>query len=115
MAGAGRRAGGSVLEGVAAAAAGGALAGVTWSVLGIGWPAAAVGAANGAIGGGRWIYHWRNGRGLLAFTLDSTWALPLSAAAHQMFMMASTAGHGGEDDSAVIKIFPGIELPGKAE
>jgi L-threonate 2-dehydrogenase len=37
--------------------------------------------------------------------------LPLSAAAHQMFMMASSAGHGGEDDSAVIKIFPGIELP----
>jgi putative dehydrogenase len=29
-----------------------------------------------------------------------------------MYMMASTAGHGGEDDSAVIKIFPGIELPG---
>ncbi|SMG57980.1 L-threonate dehydrogenase [Paraburkholderia susongensis] len=37
--------------------------------------------------------------------------LPLSAAAHQMFMMASTAGHGGEDDSAVVKIFPGIDLP----
>jgi putative dehydrogenase len=37
--------------------------------------------------------------------------LPLSAAAHQMFMMASSAGHGGEDDSAVIKIFPGIDLP----
>jgi putative dehydrogenase len=37
--------------------------------------------------------------------------LPLSAAAHQMFMMASSAGHGGEDDAAVIKIFPGIELP----
>ncbi|KWR87926.1 L-threonate dehydrogenase [Cupriavidus sp. IDO] len=44
----------------------------------------------------------------------SKFPLPLSAAAHQMFMMASTAGHGGEDDSAVIKIFPGIELPGKA-
>jgi 3-hydroxyisobutyrate dehydrogenase len=28
-----------------------------------------------------------------------------------MFMQASTAGHGREDDSAVIKIFPGIELP----
>jgi 3-hydroxyisobutyrate dehydrogenase len=28
-----------------------------------------------------------------------------------MFMMASAAGHGGEDDSAVVKIFPGIELP----
>ncbi|AEI76926.1 3-hydroxyisobutyrate dehydrogenase MmsB [Cupriavidus necator N-1] len=46
---------------------------------------------------------------------QSKFPLPLSAAAHQMFMMASTAGHGGEDDSAVIKIFPGIELPGKAE
>jgi 3-hydroxyisobutyrate dehydrogenase len=28
-----------------------------------------------------------------------------------MFMQASTAGLGREDDSAVIKIFPGIELP----
>jgi 3-hydroxyisobutyrate dehydrogenase len=37
--------------------------------------------------------------------------LPLSATAHQMFMNASSAGHGGEDDSAVIKTFPGITLP----
>jgi 3-hydroxyisobutyrate dehydrogenase len=29
-----------------------------------------------------------------------------------MFMQASTAGHAKEDDSAVIKIFPGITLPG---
>lgn len=43
----------------------------------------------------------------------SKFPLPLSAAAHQMFMMASTAGHGGEDDSAVIKIFPGIDVPAK--
>jgi 3-hydroxyisobutyrate dehydrogenase len=28
-----------------------------------------------------------------------------------MFMQASTAGFAREDDSAVIKIFPGIELP----
>jgi 3-hydroxyisobutyrate dehydrogenase len=41
----------------------------------------------------------------------SKFPLPLSAAAHQMFMMASTAGHGREDDSAVIKVFPGIDLP----
>src|SRR6201996_7204361 len=41
----------------------------------------------------------------------SKFPLPLSAAAHQMFMMASSAGHGGEDDSAVIKMFPGIEVP----
>jgi 3-hydroxyisobutyrate dehydrogenase len=30
-----------------------------------------------------------------------------------MFMQASTAGFAREDDSAVIKIFPGIELPKK--
>jgi len=39
--------------------------------------------------------------------------LPLSSTAHQMFMQASTAGFAKEDDSAVIKIFPGIELPMK--
>ena len=41
----------------------------------------------------------------------SKFPLPLSSTAHQMFMQASTAGFAGEDDSAVIKIFPGIELP----
>jgi L-threonate 2-dehydrogenase len=41
----------------------------------------------------------------------SKFPLPLSATAHQMFMQASSAGHGREDDAAVIKIFPGIELP----
>ncbi len=41
----------------------------------------------------------------------SKFPLPLSSTAHQMFMQASTAGFGREDDSAVIKIFPGIELP----
>jgi 3-hydroxyisobutyrate dehydrogenase len=45
----------------------------------------------------------------------SKFPLPLSAAAHQMFMMASTAGHGGEDDIAVIKIFPGIDVPKSAK
>jgi 3-hydroxyisobutyrate dehydrogenase len=42
----------------------------------------------------------------------SKFPLPLSSTAHQMFMQASTAGHGAEDDSAVIKIFPGVTLPG---
>jgi 3-hydroxyisobutyrate dehydrogenase len=41
----------------------------------------------------------------------SKFPLPLSATAHQMFMQASSAGHGREDDAAVIKIFPGIRLP----
>ncbi len=45
----------------------------------------------------------------------SKFPLPLSATAHQMFMQASTAGHAKEDDSAVIKIFPGITLPAKKD
>jgi L-threonate 2-dehydrogenase len=44
----------------------------------------------------------------------SKFPLPLSSTAHQMFMQASTAGFAKEDDSAVIKIFPGIDLPKKA-
>jgi L-threonate 2-dehydrogenase len=36
---------------------------------------------------------------------------PLASTAHQMFLQASCSGYGREDDSAVIKIFPGIELP----
>lgn len=43
----------------------------------------------------------------------SKFPLPLSSTAHQMFMQASAAGFAREDDSAVIKIFPGIELPKK--
>ncbi len=45
----------------------------------------------------------------------SKFPLPLASTAHQMFMQASTAGHATEDDSAVIKIFPGITLPGATE
>jgi 3-hydroxyisobutyrate dehydrogenase len=41
----------------------------------------------------------------------SKFPLPLASTAHQMFMQASSMGHGREDDSAVIKIFPGVELP----
>ena len=51
--------------------------------------------------------------GLVLDTARATkFPLPLAATAHQMFMQASTAGHAREDDSAVIKIFPGITLPG---
>ena len=55
----------------------------------------------------------------LGIVLDSarkmTFPLPLTAAAHQLFLMAGAAGHGGEDDSAVVKVFQaltGIPLPG---
>ena len=42
---------------------------------------------------------------------ESHMPLPLTAAAHQMYLMACAAGHGKEDDAAVIKIFPGLDLP----
>jgi 3-hydroxyisobutyrate dehydrogenase len=43
----------------------------------------------------------------------SAFPLPLTATAHQMFLTAAAAGRGGEDDSSVVKNFPGIELPRK--
>jgi 3-hydroxyisobutyrate dehydrogenase len=53
--------------------------------------------------------------GLVLDTARATkFPLPLAATAHQMFMQASTAGYAKEDDSAVIKIFPGITLPENA-
>jgi len=56
----------------------------------------------------------------LGIVLDSarkfTFPLPLTSAAHQMYLATSASGLGGEDDSAVIKMFQkltGIALPGK--
>jgi 3-hydroxyisobutyrate dehydrogenase len=51
---------------------------------------------------------------VLDYARKSFFPLPLSATAHQMFLQASAAGHGGEDDAAVVKIFPGIALPAGA-
>ena len=54
----------------------------------------------------------------LGIVLDSarklTFPLPLTSAAHQMYLATSACGLGGEDDSAVIKMFQkltGIDLP----
>jgi 3-hydroxyisobutyrate dehydrogenase len=56
----------------------------------------------------------------LGIVLDSakllTFPLPITATAHQMYLMAGAAGHGLEDDSAVVKVFQhltGIPLPAK--
>jgi 3-hydroxyisobutyrate dehydrogenase len=56
----------------------------------------------------------------LGIVLDSakkmTFPLPLTAAAHQMFLGAAGAGYGYEDDSAVVKVYQalsGIKLPKK--
>ncbi len=48
---------------------------------------------------------------VLDLARSSKFPLPLSSTAHQMFMQASSAGFAKDDDSAVIKIFPGITLP----
>jgi len=51
--------------------------------------------------------------GLVADTAQKLdFPLPLSHTALKMFTKASNDGHGKEDDSAVIKIFEGINLPG---
>jgi L-threonate 2-dehydrogenase len=54
----------------------------------------------------------------LGIVLDSArkfaFPLPLAAAAHQLYLAAAAQGHGGEDDSAVIKFYAslaGLELP----
>jgi len=42
--------------------------------------------------------------------------LPLAAAAHQLYLATAAAGHGNEDDAAVVKFYAalaGIELPQK--
>ena len=52
--------------------------------------------------------------GLVLDTARATkFPLPLASTAHQMFMQASSAGFGREDDAAVIKVCPGITLPQK--
>ena len=45
-----------------------------------------------------------------------TFPLPLASAAHQLFLAAAAAGHGGRDDAFVIRVWEaltGIALPGK--
>jgi L-threonate 2-dehydrogenase len=51
---------------------------------------------------------------VLDLARGSKFPLPLASTAHQMFLQASSSGLGREDDAAVIKIFPGIDLPGKS-
>lgn len=48
---------------------------------------------------------------VLDLAKESRFPLPLASTAYQMFANASSAGFGAEDDIAVIKTYPGIELP----
>ncbi len=58
----------------------------------------------------------------LGLVLDAgrklSFPLPLAAAAHQLYLATAAAGHGAEDDSAVIKFYAGLaglELPKPAQ
>lgn len=70
----------SAPEAAAVAAAGAALGGLTAAVVGApAWAGAVAGGASGAIAGLHGIYQWHDPRGVAAFVLDSTWALPTTA------------------------------------
>jgi hypothetical protein len=69
-----------MIETAAVGIGGAVLGGLTGHI--VGWRSAgmAIGAANGLIGGWRQIYQWRETRGVLAFGVDSTWALATTSA-----------------------------------
>ncbi len=81
-----------IAEAVATGLAGGALGAVSWSLVGLGLPAAVVGALNGAVGGARGTYRWRSASGILAFVLDSTWALVTTFAGLVAHLVAAAQG-----------------------
>ena len=67
-------------EAAGVAALGVVFAGTVGSALGVAVPAAAIGGLNGAISGWRRTYDWKCSDGVVAFTLDSTWGLPMTGA-----------------------------------
>ena len=70
------------VEAAAVGVLGGAFAFGVGSLLGTPWAVgfATVGVLNGLLSGWRGIYSWTCSKGLVAFTLDSTWGLPMTAA-----------------------------------
>ncbi len=91
--------GGSLLEAAAVGVAGAALGAAVGAPLGVGLPFGVVGAANGAITGWRRVYDWGCSTGPVAFVLDSTWALPMSAAALASQAIGVLRGTPGYDES----------------
>lgn len=75
--------------------AGAVLAGVAWSTVGAAVPAAVIGGINGALAGHRRIHRWHSVQGVTAFVLDSTWALPSTAAALVAHAVAATQRQPG--------------------
>lgn len=71
---------GTFKEAAAVAVLGGVFGAAVGGPLGLAIPFGVVAASNGAISGWRRTYDWSCSSGLVAFTLDSTWAMPMTAA-----------------------------------
>lgn len=91
--------GGSLIEAVAVGASGGVLAGLVGIPFGFAVPCAVVGGVNGALTGWRRVYDWRRPSGSVAFVLDSTWALPMTAAGVVAQGLGALRGRPGYDAS----------------
>ncbi len=89
----------SFTEAVAVGALGAAFAAGVGAPLGLALPFGLVGAANGAIAGWRQIYDWSCSNGLLAFTFDSTWSIPMTAAGLASQALGTVRGRPGYDES----------------
>lgn len=85
-----------LLEAAGVAALGAGFAGAAGSLVGLTVPFAVVGGANGALAGYRRIYNWGCSDGVVAFTLDSTWGLPMTSAAlfaNTIGLLSKTSGY----------------------
>lgn len=91
--------GGSFFEAAAVGALGAGFAAAVGNPLGLGVPFAVVGGVNGVLAGWRRVYDWKCSNGLLAFTLDSTWALPMTAASLASQAIGWVRGRPGYDPS----------------
>jgi hypothetical protein len=86
-------------EAAAVSLLGGAVASAVGVPIGLSMPFAAIGAANGAIAGWRRMYDWTSVSGPTAFVLDSTWALPMTAAGLVSQAVGVVRGAPGYDAS----------------
>ena len=91
--------GGSFTEAAAVGVLGGVVASVVGAPLGLAAPFAAVGAANGVITGWRRIYDWGCSKGVVAFALDSTWSIPMTAAGLASQVLGVVRGRPGYEAS----------------
>ncbi len=91
--------GGSFIEAAAVGVLGGLASSMVGAPLGVGVPFAVIGAANGVLTGWRRVYDWNCSTGVVAFTLDSTWAVPMTAAGLASQVLGVLRGRPGYDAS----------------